>query len=112
VRIAGTPGVTIGNLHASNDFAHPEIPRAESARAAAFVEAAATEGDVVLLAGDFNVGDPLLEHYSRPVGGIDHVLVRGADVTSVGAWPLERRRQNGVVLSDHPVVEATVEVEE
>jgi hypothetical protein len=38
--------------------------------------------------------------------------VRGADVTSVGAWPLERRRQNGVVLSDHPVVEATVEVEE
>jgi endonuclease/exonuclease/phosphatase family metal-dependent hydrolase len=112
VRIAGSPGVAICNLHASNDFVRSEVPRAEAGRAAAFVEAAATVGDVVLLAGDFNVGDPLLEHYSRPVGGIDHVLVRGADVTSVGAWPLERRRQNGVVLSDHPVVEATVEVEE
>ena len=38
VRIAGAPGVTIGNLHASNDFARPEVPQAESARAAAFVE--------------------------------------------------------------------------
>ena len=26
VRIAGTPGVTIGNLHTTNDFAHPEVP--------------------------------------------------------------------------------------
>ena len=70
--------MTIGNLHATNDFAHPEVPRAESARAAAFVEGHATPGDVVVLAGDFNVGDPLLDDYSRPVEGIDHVLVRGA----------------------------------
>ena len=82
VRIAGAPGVTIGNLHATNDFAHPEVPRAESARAAAFVEGRATPGDVVVLAGDFNVGDPLLDDYSRPVEGIDHVLVRGAATTS------------------------------
>jgi endonuclease/exonuclease/phosphatase family metal-dependent hydrolase len=112
VRIAGSPGIAICNLHASNDFVQPEVPRAEAARAAAFVETAATEGDIVVLAGDFNVGDPLLEAYSRPAGGIDHVLVRGAALDSVGAWPQERRRQNGVVLSDHPVVEATVEVEE
>jgi hypothetical protein len=31
---------------------------------------------------------------------------------SVVAWPRERRRQNGAVLSDHPVVEANIEVEE
>ena len=110
VRIAGTPGVTIGNLHASNDFARPEVPGAESARAAAFVEGRATPGDVVVLAGDFNVGDPLLGDYTRPVAGIDHVLVRGAGATSVSVWPEERRRQNGVVLSDHPVVEAKIEV--
>jgi hypothetical protein len=30
----------------------------------------------------------------------------------VTVWPGERRRHNGVVLSDHPVVEATVEVGE
>src|SRR6187551_1314206 len=94
VRIAGSPGVAICNLHASNDFVRPEVPRAEAARAAAFVETAATVDDVVVLAGDFNVGDPLLEAYSRPAGGIDHVLVRGAAHESVGAWPQERRRQN------------------
>jgi endonuclease/exonuclease/phosphatase family metal-dependent hydrolase len=112
VRIAGTPGVTIGNLHATNDFAHPDVPRAESARAAAFVAEHATPGDVVVLAGDFNVGDPLLDSFTRPVDGIDHVLVRGSATTSVTVWPGERRRQNGVVLSDHPVVEASVEVGE
>jgi endonuclease/exonuclease/phosphatase family metal-dependent hydrolase len=110
VRITGSPGVAIGNLHASNDFVRPEVPRGEAARAAAFVEDAATAGDVVVLAGDFNVGDPLLDGYSRPGGGIDHVLVRGATAASVATWPHDRRRQNGVVLSDHPVVEAHVEV--
>ena len=112
VRIAGAPGVAIGNLHASNDFVRPEVPREEAARAAAFVEEAATPGDIVVLAGDFNVGEPLLDGYSPPGGGIDHVLVRGGRLVSLAAWPLERRRQNGVLLSDHPVVEATIEVEE
>ena len=110
IRIAGTAGVTIANLHASNDFANPEVPRAEAARAAAFAERVATPGDVVVLAGDFNATDPGLHGYSSPGGGIDHVLVRGARVGPVVAWPRERRVQNGVVLSDHPVVEARVEV--
>ena len=110
IRIAGTAGVTIANLHASNDFAHPDVPRAEAARAAAFAERVATPGDVVVLAGDFNATDPGLHGYSSPGGGIDHVLVRGARVGPVVAWPRERRVQNGVVLSDHPVVEARVEV--
>ena len=110
VRIAGTDGVTVANLHASNDHGHPDVPRAETERAAAFAERAATPGDVVVLAGDFNVVDPQLRAYSAPSDGIDHVLVRGAVPDSVAPWPLERRVQNGVVLSDHPVVEARLRI--
>lgn len=109
VRIAGGAGVTIANLHASNDRDHPEVPRTEAARAAAFAERVAMPGDAVVLAGDFNVADPQLAGYSPPCGGIDHVLARGARVQSVASWPRERRVQNFVVLSDHPVVEARVE---
>lgn len=110
VRIAGTIGVTVANLHASNDFANPAVPRAEAARAVAFAERVAMRGDVVVVAGDFNVADPGLEAYSAPGPGIDHVLARGARSVTIASWPRERRVQNGVVLSDHPVVEAVVEV--
>jgi endonuclease/exonuclease/phosphatase family metal-dependent hydrolase len=112
IRIAGTAGVIVANLHASNDHARPAVPRAEAAHAAGFVERAATPGDVVVLAGDFNVSDPQLGAYSAPGAGIDHVLVRGAAPDSVLSWPLEQRMQNGVVLSDHPVVEARLRVGE
>ena len=110
VRIAGSAGVTIGNLHASNDHRHSDVPRGEAARAAAFAERVAVQGDAVVLAGDFNVADPGLATYSPTRGGIDHVLARGARVVSLATWPREQRMQNGVVLSDHPVVEARVEV--
>jgi endonuclease/exonuclease/phosphatase family metal-dependent hydrolase len=110
VRIAGDPGVTVGTLHASNDFARPDVPRAEAARAAGYVGRSAVSGDVLVLAGDFNVGDPRLEGFGPGSGGIDHVLVRGALDVSIVVWPRTRREQNGVVLSDHPVVEAHVEV--
>jgi len=109
VRIAETSGVTIANLHASNDHAHPEVPRAEAARAAAFAEGVATPGDAVVLAGDFNVRDPALDAYTGRRDGIDQILVRGANIGPVLAWPRERRMQNGVVLSDHPVVEVRIE---
>jgi endonuclease/exonuclease/phosphatase family metal-dependent hydrolase len=109
VRIAGGTGITVANLHASNDHSHPEVPRGEVARAAAFAERAAASGDVVVLAGDFNIGDPELRGYSSPADGIDHVLVRGARVGSVAVWAEDRRLHNGVVLSDHPIVEVSVE---
>jgi endonuclease/exonuclease/phosphatase family metal-dependent hydrolase len=102
--------VTVANLHASNDHAHPAVPRVEAAHAAAFAERVAAGGDLVVLAGDFNVVDPQLSAYSAPCSGIDHVLVRGAEPESVAPWPLERRVQNGVVLSDHPVVEARLRI--
>jgi len=111
VRIAGDIGVTVANLHASNDHSNPEVPRGEAMRAASYAEGVATPGDVVVLAGDFNVVDPALAAYSSPREGIDHVLVLGGRVELVGAWPRDRRMQNGVVLSDHPVVEARIETE-
>ena len=40
--------------------------------------------------------------------GIDHVLVRGLSVEPLLVWPEERRRQNGLVLSDHAPVEVTL----
>jgi endonuclease/exonuclease/phosphatase family metal-dependent hydrolase len=111
VRVAGAPSVTVANLHASNDHVHPEVPRAEATRAAAFAEQVASPGDAVVLAGDFNVLDPALAAYAGTRDGIDQILVRGARIGPVVAWPRERRMQNGVVLSDHPVVEAHVETE-
>jgi endonuclease/exonuclease/phosphatase family metal-dependent hydrolase len=111
VRIAETSGVTVANLHASNDHAHPEVPRAEALRAAAFAEEVATPGDAIVLAGDFNVRDPALDAYAGRRDGIDQILVRGARIGPVVEWARERRMQNGVVLSDHPVVEARVETE-
>jgi endonuclease/exonuclease/phosphatase family metal-dependent hydrolase len=112
VRLAGPSGVTVANLHATNDHVNPLVPRSEAARARTFAEAAAMPGDVVVLAGDFNVHDPRLEGYTAAVEGlIDHVLARGAG-SQVAVWPLERRLQNGVVLSDHPVVEARLRIGE
>ncbi|HSC92725.1 MAG TPA: endonuclease/exonuclease/phosphatase family protein [Gaiellaceae bacterium] len=110
IRIAGTAGVVVANLHATNDHARPAVPRAEAAHAARFAEEAATPGDAIVLAGDFNVADPQLGEYSAPGGGIDHVLVRDAATHSVVSWARERRVQNGIVLSDHPVVEARLRI--
>lgn len=110
VRLPGPSGVTVANLHATNDFARPDVPRGEALRAAAFAEGVATPGDVVVLAGDFNVSDPGIAGYSAPCDGIDHVLARGAAAVAVEVWERERRMQNGAVLSDHPVVEARIEL--
>ncbi len=97
--------VVVANLHASNDFRRPDVPRAEARRARAFAESHAREGETVVLAGDFNVRDPGLDGYSAPAEGIDHILVRGAETTAVEVWPRERRLHNGAVLSDHAPVE-------
>jgi endonuclease/exonuclease/phosphatase family metal-dependent hydrolase len=104
------PGVVVGNLHASNEFRDPSVPRTELERARAYVEAYAETGDVVVLAGDFNLHGPELPGYSTPGEGIDHVLVRGAAAGPVVAWGRERRTVDGVMLSDHAPVDCVVEV--
>jgi endonuclease/exonuclease/phosphatase family metal-dependent hydrolase len=110
VRLTGEPSVVVANLHATNDFRDPLMPRAEAARAAAFVDRLAEPGEAVVLAGDFNVTDPELSSFSAPGAAIDDVLVRDASALEVTIWPRERRTRDGVVLSDHAPVDCVVEV--
>lgn len=104
------PEFVVANLHATNEFRRPEIPAEEIARAEAFVTEVSA-GLPCVLAGDFNVR---AEHLRELAGwsalgpGIDHLLVRGLEATPLAAWPLDRRVQNGAVLSDHAPVEVRV----
>jgi endonuclease/exonuclease/phosphatase family metal-dependent hydrolase len=110
--------LTIANLH---DSSVPEwrVPDAELLRAAVFADSFAEPGDVLVLAGDFNV---IREHsktlelltgpewgFSRPISGIDQILVRRAPAGNAKRWPDERRRVDGRLLSDHAPVEVTIE---
>ena len=106
-----TPGLVVANLHATNTFKRHDVPAAEIARAEALVEELAQEGDVCVLAGDFNLREGELEPLRAwsPLGpGIDHVLVRGAASTLVATWPEDRRVVDGTMLSDHAPVETRV----
>ena len=102
--------LVVANLHASNDFRHPELVGAEILRAERFVAGLAGELPAVL-AGDFNVRRESLHElpgWSALGPGIDHVLVRGLPAGPLAVWPEERRSQNGRVLSDHAPVEVRV----
>ncbi len=103
--------LVIANLHATNDFRRPQIPAAEIVRAEAFLTDVAGTLPCVL-AGDFNLrAEHVLElpGWSARGPGIDHVLVRGLSASPLEVWPVDRRRQNGAVLSDHAPVEVTIE---
>lgn len=103
-------GLVVGNLHASGDFRHPEIPAAEIMRAEAFVTEVAG-GLPCVLAGDFNLRAEHLRElhgWSALGPGIDHVLVRGLAASPLTVWPPERRTTNGTLLSDHAPVEVTI----
>jgi endonuclease/exonuclease/phosphatase family metal-dependent hydrolase len=94
-------GFVLGNVHASNEFRNPEVPREELRRAYGLIDEVVVGDDARVLAGDFNLRDPGL-----PGPNIDHVVVAGVPHRPLVAWDLERRRlQNGAVLSDHAPVE-------
>ena len=102
--------LVVANLHATNDFKHPEVPAAEIVRAEAFVTGLA-DGRPCVLAGDFNLRAehmPELAGWSAVGPRIDHVLVRGLPAGPLAVWPEERRLHNGRVLSDHAPVEVAV----
>jgi endonuclease/exonuclease/phosphatase family metal-dependent hydrolase len=96
-------GIVIGNVHASNEFGRPEIPREELKRAHGLVDGMASAGEAHVIAGDFNLRDPDL-----PGPNIDHIVVAGIDHGPLEVWPEERRLHNGAVLSDHAPVEMRV----
>jgi endonuclease/exonuclease/phosphatase family metal-dependent hydrolase len=104
-------GLVVGNLHASGDFRHRDVAAAEVRRAELLVEDVAGDGDVCVLAGDFNLRASDLPHltdWSELGPGIDHVLVRGAPATPLAVWPEQRRSLGGRLLSDHAPVETRV----
>ena len=109
----------VANLHATAYRPDARLADAELLRAATFADALARPDEPVVLAGDFNVfrtrsrtlADLLSPEWGFAGGGgrsVDYVLARGLDVGPVVAWPEERRRHDGVLLSDHAPVEAHV----
>jgi endonuclease/exonuclease/phosphatase family metal-dependent hydrolase len=104
VRVGGS--VVVGNTHLSSG-GHDQ--RGELERVLAFLDSVAREAEPVVLAGDLNLRQPGLDGFSRPGPGIDHVLARGVAAAPLEVWPEERRRQNGLVLSDHAPVELRLE---
>jgi endonuclease/exonuclease/phosphatase family metal-dependent hydrolase len=119
VRLAtGERTYTVANLHCTSFAYDPRLADAELMRAAEFAVAVAEGGDVVVVAGDFNVRVGTSNTlrtlageewgFSAPGDGIDHVLVRGASVSELRVWPLERRVHDGLLLSDHAPVEVEI----
>jgi endonuclease/exonuclease/phosphatase family metal-dependent hydrolase len=96
----------VANTHLSSS-GHGQ--QGELARVLGFLDSVTREGEPVVLAGDLNVREPRLAGFTPGGPGIDHVLVRGWAAGALEAWPEDRRRQNGVVLSDHPPVELRLE---
>ncbi len=114
LRLADDTGRTylVANAHCTHSW--DGIAEAELLRAAWFATSSAVPGDVVVLAGDFNLTatSPALQAlcssewgFSAAAPGIDHVLVRGCKASAPEVWPEERRTWNGKVLSDHAPVE-------
>jgi endonuclease/exonuclease/phosphatase family metal-dependent hydrolase len=94
--------LVVANVHLSGADTKDEADRALS-----WLAGLARPQEPVVLAGDFNAR-LALEGFTPPGPGIDDVLVKGAVASALRVWPLDRRRQNGVVLSDHAPVEKTV----
>lgn len=115
-RGAGT--FVVGNLHATG-YPDRRVADAELLRAAVFLDGFALPDEPVLLCGDFNL-DVRSSHTLAQLmtdewgfsgampAGIDHVLVRGLAAEEPHAWPQERRRRDGLLLSDHAPVELEV----
>jgi endonuclease/exonuclease/phosphatase family metal-dependent hydrolase len=117
VRIEAHGGtVLVANLHATSYAADERLADAELLRAALFVEGLARPGEPLVLCGDANVlpersrtlSALVADGFSEPAPGIDQVLVRGLPAAAPQAWPEERRRVDGRLLSDHAPVEAVV----
>jgi len=120
VRLQRESGTLVAaNLHATSSH-HKRLADAELLRAATFVDGFAQPGEPVVLGGDFNVTLRNSRTLPELIGpewgfegatptGIDHILVRGLRADAPVRWPVERRRVDGRVLSDHTPVEREVQ---
>jgi endonuclease/exonuclease/phosphatase family metal-dependent hydrolase len=118
VRLALPGGSTlaVANLHATSYPADRRLADAEIVRAGAFLEAFAAPEEPRVLAGDLNVlagSSSALEElgaWGYAGGGhhVDHILARRVPIGRVEAWPQDRRRSEGRLLSDHAPLEAQV----
>ena len=91
-------GTVVANVHISGD-------EAQWRRVADLV----VDEPRVIVAGDANIPSASLPGFSAPLAGsIDQILVRGLPATPPAAWPEERRRVGGRLLSDHAPVELHV----
>jgi endonuclease/exonuclease/phosphatase family metal-dependent hydrolase len=105
----------VANTHCTSSR-DSRIPAAELQRVAQFAVGLAQPGDVVVLAGDFNVPSAAPVYgeltetwgFSPPGPWIDHVLVRGAPVSGLRVWDTDRRAHEAVLLSDHAPIELEI----
>jgi endonuclease/exonuclease/phosphatase family metal-dependent hydrolase len=116
VRLVAAEGRTyvVANTHCTS-YPDPLLADAELLRAAWFTTSLARPDDVVVLAGDFNVTveqSTTLRDLTGPEWGfanagtgIDHILVRGAEMTATRTWTASERARDGRTLSDHAPVE-------
>ncbi|MGH2933194.1 MAG: endonuclease/exonuclease/phosphatase family protein [Gaiellaceae bacterium] len=95
------PGPLVCNFHVTGGAVAEEQFRTVLALA---------QGEQVVLAGDVNLRPPYESSgFSEPLAAsIDQILVRGLPSTPPVAWPADRRRAGGRLLSDHAPVEVTV----
>lgn len=118
--VLGGQRFVIANTHCTGLPGDSRIADAELLRSAQFAASLSVPGDVLVLAGDFNVRLgrsrtlALLTGtewgFSAPGPGIDHVLVRGAPLSPLRVWPeARRRRADQTLLSDHAPVEVEIE---
>jgi endonuclease/exonuclease/phosphatase family metal-dependent hydrolase len=115
VRVDGR--YVVANLHATG-LPDDRLPDAELLRAASFADGLARPSEVCVFAGDFNVWPTRSRTladlaspewgFSAPGPNLDHVLVRGAQASELVVWPVERRRVDGRLLSDHAPVELEI----
>ena len=91
-------GLVIGNLHAAP-------VRDQIMLASEFL----VDAERCLLCGDFNLGKFEIAGFSAPIEGLDQIFARGLDFEEPPlAWPEERRRIDGLLLSDHAPIEAVI----
>ena len=113
---AGGGTLVIVNTHLTSP-ADSGAADAELARALALAQSFATPGEPIVLCGDLNLTAARSENlaalgkagYSPACTGIDHIVVRGLELTrGPEPWDDAARRLGDVLLSDHAPLEAAM----